>query len=173
MSKSLDNYVGVAEPPESQFGKLMSISDGLMWRYYELLSAEPRDAVAKLRAACEGGATNPKEAKVALAKEIVARYHHASAADRAAERWDAQFSKREVPEDLPERRVEAPAEGLWLPKALADAGLVKSSSDGRRLVTQGAVQVDGAKVSDPQAKLAAGGRYLVKAGKRAWAYILT
>jgi tyrosyl-tRNA synthetase len=173
MSKSLDNYVGVAEPAESQFGKLMSISDGLMWRYYELLSAAPADAVAKTRAACERGEVNPKEAKVALAKEIVARYHDAAAAERAAERWDAQFSKREVPEDVPERRVDAPAEGVWLPKALVDAGLAKSSSEGRRLITQGAVQVDGNRVSDPQAKLAPGGRYLVKAGKRAWAQILT
>jgi tyrosyl-tRNA synthetase len=173
MSKSLDNYVGVAEPPDAQFGKLMSISDGLMWRYYDLLSAEPIDAIKKLRVACESGAKNPKEAKVALAKEIVRRFHSAADAERAAERWDAQFSKREVPEDVPERRVDAPAEGVWLPKALADAGLVKSSSEGRRMITQGAVQVDGGRVGDPQAKLPPGGRYLVKAGKRAWAYIVT
>ncbi len=173
MSKSLDNYVGVAEPPEDQFGKLMSISDGLMWRYYELLSSLPQDDIRRRRAACETGGANPKDAKVALAKEIVARYHDASAADRAAEKWDAQFSKREVPEDVPERHVEAPSEGVWLPKALAEAGLAKSSSDGKRRVEQGAVEVDGARVLDPQAKLAKGGRYLVKAGKRAWAYIVT
>lgn len=173
MSKSLDNYVGVAEPPEEQFGKLMSVSDALMWRYYELLSSRSIDEIRLRRAACAEGGANPKDAKVALAKEIVGRYHGASAAESAAEKWDAQFSRREVPQDIPERRVEAPSDGVWLPKALAEAGLAKSSSDGRRRIQQGAVEVDGARVVDPQAKLDKGGRYLVKAGKRAWAYIVT
>lgn len=173
MSKSLDNYVGVAEPPDTQFGKLMSISDDLMWRYYELLSKQPREAIASLKADCASGKTNPKLAKVALGKEIVARYHDAAEAAAAAERWDAQFSKREVPTEMPEHRVASEADGAWVPKALVEAGLVKSTSEGRRLIEQGGLEVDGKKLTDSKAKLAPNGRYVVKAGKLKWAVLLT
>ena len=171
MSKSLDNYVGVTESPEQQLGKVMSISDPVMWRYYELLSRVPEDEVRALKAACESGATNPKEAKMRLAREIVARYHDEAAADAAAAGWEKQFSKREIPEQIAEHELPAEGDGLWIPKALALAGLVKSSSDGRRLVAQGGVEIDGARVGDPKAALARGGPYTVKAGKRAWAKI--
>ncbi len=171
MSKSLDNYVAVAEPAKEQFGKLMSISDDLMWRYYELLSSRSAVEVSELRARCAEGAQNPKSAKVALAKEIVGRYHSAEEASRAEEAWEAQFSKREVPADLPEKTVIADGDAIWLPKALALAGLVRSSSDGRRRVQQGAVDVDGTRVTDVAAQLTKG-RYVVKAGKRAWAEII-
>ncbi len=171
MSKSLDNYVGVTEPPKEQLGKLMSISDGLMWRYYELLSAESADEIARRRRACESGEMNPKQAKMALAREIVTRYHGTEAAERAQGSWEAQFSRREIPDDMPQVEVEAEGDGVWLPKALAEAGLVPSSSEGRRRVRSGAVQVDGEKVTDEQARLAKGGTYVVKAGKRAWARI--
>jgi tyrosyl-tRNA synthetase len=171
MSKSLDNYVGVTEPPKEQLGKLMSISDALMWRYYELLSAEPKDEIARRKHASESGAMNPKDAKAALAKEIVARYHGTGAAERAAEEWEAQFSRREVPEDMPRFELAAEGDDLWLPKVLAGAGLVPSSSEGRRRIQQGAVQVDGRKVTDVQEKLARGGPYVIKAGKRAWAEV--
>ncbi len=167
MSKSLDNYVGITEPPRTQLGKLMSISDGLMWRYYQLLSELPPAEVAALRASCESGETNPRDAKLRLAKEIVARYHGAEAADAAEREWMAQFSRREVPEDMPEVTLTIEGEALWLPKALADAGVVKSSSEGRRRIQAGAVQVDGERVSDPQTKLRRGD-YVIKAGKRAW-----
>jgi tyrosyl-tRNA synthetase len=172
MSKSLDNYVGVAEPPKEMFGKLMSISDAVMWRYYELLSTEAVDAIAERKRACEAGEMNPRDAKVTLAKEIVGRYHDGGAADDALASWEAQFSRREVPDDMP--AVSLPAEdddGIWIPKALTLAGLAKSSSDGRRRVEQGGVSVDGAKVTNAQAKLARGGPYVIKAGKRAWAKI--
>src|SRR5690606_34583389 len=99
MSKSLDNYVGVAESPDQQFGKLMSISDPLMWRYYELLSERPSAEIARTRAACESGELNPKVAKVQLALEIVGRFHSASVAREAEARWQAQFSEGLVPED--------------------------------------------------------------------------
>ncbi|MEM1417943.1 MAG: tyrosine--tRNA ligase, partial [Myxococcota bacterium] len=168
MSKSLDNYVGVAEAPAEQLGKLMSISDALMWRYYELLSREPKAEIAARKAACADGSMNPKKAKMALAKEIVARFHDAAAAEAAEARWEAQFARREVPDDMPEVTLRVDGEGIWLPKALAEAGVLKSSSDGRRRVQQGAVQVDGAKVTDPKAQLAVGGPYVIKAGKRAW-----
>jgi len=173
MSKSLDNYVGVAEAPDSQFGKLMSISDDLMWRYFELLSKQPTATIAEMKRECATGARNPKTAKVSLAKEVVARYHDAAEADGAAARWDAQFSKREVPTDMPEHRVSVDGEGVWIPKALVEAGLAKSSSEGKRLIEQGGLEIDGTKVVDPKAKLAPGGRYVVKAGKLKWAVLLT
>lgn len=171
MSKSLDNYVGLAEPPAEQFGKLMSVSDGLMWRYYALLSHLPADEIDARRAACDAGDMNPKEAKVALAREIVARFHDDDAADAAHRSWEAQFSRREVPADMPEHVLAVPEgeDSLWLPRALADAGLVKSASDGRRRVEQGGVEVDGDRVRDVKARLERGGPYVVKAGKRAWA----
>lgn len=171
MSKSLDNYVGVTEPPKEQFGKLMSVSDGLMWRYYELLSAEQGRVIAERRAACESGAMNPRDAKIQLAKEIIARYHDAAAADAAAESWLAQFSKRQVPDDMPSHEVALDGDDVWLPKLLSDIGLVKSSSDGRRRIQQGGVEVDGERVTDPQAKLGRGGPFVIKAGKRAWARV--
>lgn len=167
MSKSLDNYVGITEPPTVQLGKLMSISDGLMWRYYQLLSETPPAEVAALRASCERGETNPRDAKLRLAKEIVGRYHGQAAADAAEREWMAQFSRREVPQDMPEVELTIEGDRIWLPKALADAGVVKSSSEGKRRVQAGAVQVDGQKVTDPQAQLTPG-EYVIKAGKRAW-----
>ncbi len=171
MSKSLDNYIGVAEPPKEQLGKLMSISDDLMWRYYELLSTEPADKIAERKRACEAGEMNPRDAKISLGKEIVARYHDANAAEAAAESWLAQFSKRAVPDDMPEHELVLEEETIWIPKLLSDIGLVKSSSEGRRRLQQGGVEVDGQRVDDPQAKLAKGGRYVIKAGKRAWAAV--
>lgn len=172
MSKSLDNYVGVTEAPSEQFGKLMSISDAVMWRYYELLSAVPESEIRARKDACARGEMNPKEAKVALGKEIVARYHGDAAADEAALGWDRQFSKREVPDEMPEFTLAREDDtGVWLPKALTLAALAKGTSDGRRKIEAGAVDVDGNRVSDVAAKLAPGATYVVKAGKRAWAKI--
>lgn len=171
MSKSLDNYVGVDEAPKEQFGKLMSVSDDLMWRYYELLSTEPTSVVTERKKACVDGSLNPRDAKIALGKEIVTRYHGAEAATAAETSWLAQFSKRQVPDDMPAHVVELDEESVWIPKLLSDLGLVKSSSDGRRRIQQGGVEIDGERVSDPQAKLPKGGPYVVKAGKRAWAEV--
>ena len=169
MSKSLDNYVGVSEAPLEIFGKLMSISDDLMWRYYELLSARDVGELAALEASCASGQTNPRDAKLALGREIVARYHDAAAADEAETAFLDQFSDRGVPDDIAEQVLDAQEGALWLPKALALAGLAKSNGDGRRRIQQGAVSVDGERVLDVDHHLAAGGPYLVKAGKRAWA----
>lgn len=171
MSKSLDNYVGVAEPPKEQFGKLMSISDGLMWRYYDLLSTDTAEEIAERKLACASSEMNPRDAKIALAKEIVGRYHNDQAAEAAAEAWLAQFSRRQVPTDMPEREVVLSEGSIWLPKLLSDVGLVKSSSDGRRRIEQGGVEVNGERVSDPQTKLDKGRRYVIRAGKRAWAAV--
>ena len=171
MSKSLDNYVGVDEAPKEQFGKLMSVSDDLMWRYYELLSAEEPEAIAARKAACQSGELNPRDAKIALAKEIVGRYHSTHEADAVETAWLDQFSKRQVPEDMPERELVLPDPEVWLPKLLSDLGLVKSSSEGRRRIQQGGVEIDGERITDPQAKVGRGGPYVIKAGKRAWASV--
>jgi tyrosyl-tRNA synthetase len=171
MSKSLDNYVGVAESPKEQLGKLMSISDELMWRYYELLSGEPTAEIERRKHACAVGELNPRDVKMALAKEIVARYHDAARSDAAERAWLAQFSKRQVPDDMPSHEVTLDEEAIWIPKLLSDIGLAKSSSDGRRRIQQGGVEVDGTRITDPQARLERGGPYTIKAGKRAWASV--
>jgi tyrosyl-tRNA synthetase len=172
MSKSLDNYVGVSESPAMQFGKLMSITDDLMWRYYELLSTRDTAEIARLRAACLSGETNPKLAKVELAKEIVARYHGASDANAAHDAWERQFSQRQVPTEMPEHTLDAEDGALSVVKALALAGLAKGTSDARRKIEAGAVSIDGSKVSDVKASLAKGGPYTVKASKLDWAKIV-
>jgi len=171
MSKSLDNYVGVTEPPKEQFGKLMSISDDLMWRYYELLSEKPKDEIQEMKRACQAGHMNPRDAKIVLGKEIITRYHDRRQADEAEVSWLAQFSRREVPDDMPEHELVLEEDAVWVPKLLSDIGLVKSSSDGRRRIQQGGVEVDGERITDPQAKLDRGRRYVIKAGKRSWAAV--
>ncbi len=171
MSKSLDNYVGVAEAPKEQFGKLMSISDDLMWRYYELLSTEPAVEVERRKRACAAGNMNPRDAKIALSKEIVTRYHDAEQANDAESSWLDQFSKRQTPDDIPEHEVSLDEDTVWVPKLLSDIGMVKSSSDGRRRIQQGGVEIDGHRITDPQAKLPKGGPYIIKAGKRTWAAV--
>ncbi len=171
MSKSLDNYVGVDEPPSEQLGKLMSIGDEVMFRYMELLTERPREEIERDREAARAGRVNPRDLKMALAHQLVARFHGAEAADEAKARWEAQFSRREVPEDMPEVEIDAGGAPLWIPKALAQAKLATSNSDGRRRIEQGAVYVDGQRVTDVDGALAPG-RYVVKAGKRAWAVIV-
>ncbi|HET8733867.1 MAG TPA: tyrosine--tRNA ligase [Anaeromyxobacteraceae bacterium] len=163
MSKSLGNYVGVAEAPEEQFGKLMSVTDDLMWRYYELLSARSTAEIAALRAG------HPKAAKVALAKEIVERFHGAEAARAAEAHFEQVHARREVPEEVAEVALALAGQpSLPLAAALADAKLASSRSEARRLVAQGGVTVNGERATDPQAPLGAG-EYLVKVGKRHFA----
>ncbi len=161
MSKSLGNYVGIDEPAQEQYGKLMSISDGLMWRYYELLSRRSLAEIQALRR------EHPKTAKSELAKEIVARYHGPEAARSAEEQFELVHKRREVPEDVEERVVsrEAGANAVPLAKTLAQLGLAASGSEARRLIAQGGVSVEGERVSDPNAKLSPG-VHLVKVGKR-------
>jgi tyrosyl-tRNA synthetase len=168
MSKSLDNYIGVAETPKDQFGKLMSISDELMWRYYELLSSEAALEIQRRKRSCAAGEMNPRDAKLALGREIVTRYHDAEQASAAESAWLAQFSQRQVPQDMPERELAIDEDTVWVPKLLSDLGLVKSSSEGRRRIQQGGVEIDGDRLTDLQAKLSKGRRYVIKAGKRSW-----
>jgi tyrosyl-tRNA synthetase len=171
MSKSLDNYVGVSEPASEQFGKLMSVSDELMFRYRELLTDDPAAKIEEDRESAFRGRVNPRDLKLAFAERIVARFHSAEAAGAAREAWIAQFSRREVPADMPEVTIDAGGAPYPLQRVLAEAKLASSNSEGGRLIKQGAVHVDGERVSDPMAKLEPGKRYVVKAGKRAWAAI--
>jgi tyrosyl-tRNA synthetase len=167
MSKSLGNYVGIDEPPSEQFGKLMSVTDGLMWRYYELLSRKTSAEIAALRSSVASGSLHPKAAKMALASEIVARYHGLEAARAAEEAFEALHARREVPDEIEERAVDrdAGSEAVPLARTLARLGLASSGSEARRLIAQGGVSVEGARASDPNATLAPG-THLLKVGKR-------
>jgi tyrosyl-tRNA synthetase len=161
MSKSLGNYVGIDEPAQEQYGKLMSISDGLMWRYFELLSRRSLAEIEGLRR------EHPKKAKSELAKEIVARYHGQEAARAAEEQFELVHRRREVPEEVEEREVsrDAGSDAVPLAKTLAQLGLAASGSEARRLIAQGGVSVEGERVSDPNARLSPG-VHLLKVGKR-------
>ena len=172
MSKSLGNYVGIDEPPAEMFGKLMSVSDTLMWRYFELLSLDTTPAEqARLRAQAEAGEANPRDAKVRLAQELVGRYHGPAAARGALEDFERRFRQREIPEEMPERRVEAPAGRLPIGNLLKAADLAASTSEGMRMVRQGAVRIDGERVEDPHLEVSSGTTHVYQVGKRKFARV--
>jgi tyrosyl-tRNA synthetase len=164
MSKSLGNYIGITEPAADIFGKLMRISDDLMWRYLELLSFEPMDSIRAKKKAVAGGA-NAREVKFEFAGEIVARFHGKSAAEAAAQDFNARFRDRALPADIPEQSLKAPAGGLVSTQVLKQAGLVSSSSEADRLIAQGGVKVNGERLSDRKMVFARGETYLVQVGK--------
>ena len=170
MSKSLGNYVGVTEPPGEIFGKLMSISDELMWRYVELLSFEPPATVQVWKKEVAAG-RNPREVKVTFAMEIVARFHGQSAAKAAAADFEARFRRDEIPEDIREVRLSASGAGLALPQLLKQAGLTASTSEALRMIEQGGVRINGEKVSDKALVIAHGERCVVQVGKRKFARV--
>jgi len=157
MSKSLDNYVGVAEPGKEQFGKVMSISDDLMLKYYELLSDIDLEAVR---------AMHPMEAKKQLAASIVGRFHGEDAGVEARAGFEAQFARNETPDDVPEATMAAEDDGLWIVRALTETGLTASNGEAMRMIKQNALSIDGEKISDKDFRLAVGGPYLIKLGKR-------
>jgi tyrosyl-tRNA synthetase len=167
MSKSLGNYVGIDEPPEEMFGKLMSISDALMLRYYELLSDLGPEELAKLKRDLETGAKHPRDAKEELALEIVARFHGMEAARQAAREFAHVFREHGLPEEI-EEIVLSPGRdsGFLLPNLMVAAGTAASTSEARRLIMQGGVKVDGQKVTDVHLKLPAGSTFLLQIGKR-------
>ena len=169
MSKSLGNYVGIAEPAPDMFAKLLSISDPLMWRYMELLSARSAPQVRELKGAVEAG-ENPLNVKLGLAEELVARFHAPPLAALARQHWVARFSNRELPEDLPQVTLEAP-EGLMIGLALQRASLASTTSEALRLISQGAVRVDGVRVEDPKRILAPATDYVVQVGRRRFSRI--
>jgi tyrosyl-tRNA synthetase len=167
MSKSKGNYIGINEPPGEQFGKLMSISDVLMWRYIELLSFEPLETVNGWKADVAAGA-NPRDVKVKFAQEIVARFHDRSAAQQALADFEARFRRGEIPENMPEVKL---AGAQPIAQLIKQAGLAASSSEAVRNIEQGGVKVDGEKVSDRQVVLVAGKTYVVQVGKRRFARV--
>lgn len=166
MSKSLGNYVGIDEPPREMFGKLMSVSDDLMLRYYELLSDRSQADLTRMKADLDGGGLHPRQAKEDLARELVARYHGAGAADEAVREFNAVFRDKGLPENIEEVSLSCAESAIWLPKVMHQAGMASSTSEGRRLISQGGVQVDDIKVSDVNLELDAGQTYLIKVGKR-------
>ncbi len=166
MSKSLGNYIGISEAPDSIFGKIMSISDDLMFRYYELLSDLGMAEILALKEKIATDQIHPKAAKVQLAKEMVARFHNQGAAEDAERNFEQVFARHEVPDEIEEVRVAAAEAEIWVPKLLLDAGLVKSTSDGRRMMQQQAVSIEGKKVEDVNAVIPATGTVLLKVGKR-------
>ncbi len=170
MSKSLGNYIGINEPPAEQFGKLMSVSDEVMWRYLELLSFEDPKTIEQWRREVSRG-LNPRDVKVRLAKEIVGRFHGAAAADKAHEEFIARFQRGQIPEEMPAIRLIADGGGLPIPRILKEAGLAASTSEAMRLVKQGGVRVDGERVENPKLEIAAGQTYIFQVGKRKFARV--
>jgi len=166
MSKSLGNYIGISESADDIFGKVLSVSDELMFRFYELLSDLTMEEIGGLKSDMEQGKIHPKAVKVRLAKELVARFHDRDAADAAEKNFEQVFKKHELPDDIAEKEIAVEGDSIWLPKLLLEAELVKSTSDGRRMVKQNAVSVDGEKVADVNAEIPAGGEVLLKVGKR-------
>ncbi len=166
MSKSLGNYVGIDEPPFEIFGKLMSISDHLMMRYFELLSSVPNDELKELSVAMEAGSLNPMHVKRRLGREMVARFHGERAAEAAEAEWLKQFSQRELPSAIEERELPAASESVWICKLLKDVGLVSSTSEARRLVEGGGVRLDGERVANADVGVDRTGTRLLQVGKR-------
>ena len=165
MSKSLGNYVGIAEPPHEIFGKLMSISDELMWRYIELLSFESAATVAQWKK------DHPREVKGRFAREIVARFHSPEAAKRAEEDFESRFREGELPSEMPELRVNAPAGGIAIVQLLKQANLTPSTSEAQRMIEQGGVKLDGERVLDKALKIPAGRTVVAQVGKRKFARV--
>lgn len=170
MSKSLGNYIGITDSPAEMFGKVMSISDDLMWRYYELLSFRPWAEVERLQTAVEEG-MNPRDVKVQLASELVERFHSRVEADAAHQEFVARFRHGALPDDIPERTVMANGEGLPIANLLKEAGLTDSTSEAIRMIKQGAVRIDGERVEVRDLNLLPGSCHVFQVGKRRFAKV--
>lgn len=168
MSKSLGNYVGITQEPKEMFGRLLSISDSLMWRYYELLSAKSLQEIAELKEGVEKGSLHPKAVKENLALEIITRYYNKESAETAREEFIKVFSKDELPSDMPTFEKNA---GIWIAQLMNECALSTSSSEALRLIKQGGVKINGERLTDTKLNLEAG-EYVIQAGKRKFARIL-
>ncbi|HEY1726209.1 MAG TPA: tyrosine--tRNA ligase [Steroidobacteraceae bacterium] len=171
MSKSLGNFIGINDAADDMFGKLMSISDELMWRYFELLSFRPLSDIAALRKAVDDG-RNPRDVKFELAAEIVARFHDEAAAAQAQSNFQARFAQKTLPSDLPLTQLRAPDGQLTLAAALTAAGLAASGSEARRKIAEGAVRIDGEKVTDVALRLNVGETHILQIGPRRFARVV-
>ena len=165
MSKSLGNYIGIAEGPDDIYGKIMSVSDELMWRYFELLSFRSLSEITQLRREIDEG-RNPRDAKIQLAEEIVTRFHSHGAADKAHENFIARFGKGAMPDDVPEIELSAPEDGLPIANLLKNAGLVASTSQAIRMVKQGGVRIDGERIKEHVLRCQPGSSAVYQIGKR-------
>ncbi|MGH8679832.1 MAG: tyrosine--tRNA ligase [Burkholderiales bacterium] len=170
MSKSIGNYVGITEPPSEIFGKLMSVSDELMWRYIELLSFESLSTIGKWKKEVEQG-RNPRDIKVIFAQEIVTRFHNKTAAEKALADFEAHFKQGEIPENIPAVRVPTGGETILFYQVLKQAGLTASTSEAIRMIEQGGVKLNGEKISDKGLRLKAGGPFVLQVGKRKFARV--
>lgn len=170
MSKSLNNYIGITDTPNEMFGKVMSISDDLMWRYYDLVSFRPLEEIAELKARVESG-ENPRDIKIMLAKEIIARFHDDAAAEGAHQDFIQRFQKNAIPDDMPELEIALSDEGIAIGNLLKEAKLVGSTSDAMRMIKQGAVKINGDKVEDTRLVITEKGENVYQVGKRKFARI--
>jgi len=172
MSKSLGNYIGIDEPPSEMFGKLMSISDDLMWRYFELLSLETSlDELQRMQSQARDGVANPRDFKARLGYELVARFHGVAAAGAARDEFERRFRRGAMPDDVPKVALHPPGDGLPLANLLKDAGLTQSTSEALRMVRQGAVRIDGERVEDEHLRIAVGADAVFQVGKRRFARV--
>jgi len=174
MSKSLGNAIGITEPARDIFGKAMSLSDDLMWRYYELCTDLTSEEIETLRRRVKSGDLHPKQAKVDLARRLVADFHGAVAAGEAAAEFERVFARKETPDEVREVRLPSGPEPVWVPKLLVTVGLAKSNGEARRLIEQGGVSIDGARLADATASLpaTAAAAHLIKVGKRHFVRVL-
>ena len=170
MSKSLNNYIGIHEAPEEMFGKIMSISDELMWRYFELLSFKPATEIENYIKEIEAG-KNPRDVKFDLAEEIITRFHDKTAAAKAKQAFIDRFQKGDMPEDMPEVSISSNDGSISIANLLKEAQLVGSTSDAMRMIKQGAVKIDGEKVSDPKSAINSGTTHVYQVGKRRFARV--
>ena len=170
MSKSLNNYIGIQDEPNDMFGKLMSISDDLMWRYFELLSFRPMSEVEDFKQAIAEG-MNPRDVKFELAMEIITRFHDAESAEKAKQDFITRFQKGAMPDEMPEVEVQAEAEGLAIAQLLKQAGLTPSTSEAYRMIKQGAVRIDGERVESRDLSFSAGAQHVFQVGKRKFARV--
>lgn len=171
MSKSAHNYIGISEAPSEMFGKVMSISDDLMWDWYVLLSFRPLAEIDEFKARVADGSLNPRDVKVWLAKEIIARFHSQADADAAEQEFINRFQKGAMPDEMPELTLEAGSEGIAIANLLKDADLVASTSEALRMIKQGGVKIDGEKVDDAKLMLSAGNTAVYQVGKRKFARV--
>jgi tyrosyl-tRNA synthetase len=170
MSKSLNNYIGITDAPEEMFGKLMSISDELMWRYFELLSFRPMAEIEGWKREIDQGA-NPRDVKIRLAEELVERFHSRERAQKAHQAFVDRFQKGQMPDEMPELELTVSNGGYPIANLLKDAELVKSTSEAMRMIKQGAVRIDGDRVSDQGLTLESGSTHVYQVGKRRFARI--
>jgi len=170
MSKSLNNYIGITDSPNEMFGKIMSISDDLMWRYFDLLSFKALDQIAQLKSDVESG-KNPRDVKIELAKEIIARFHDEQSAQAAHQDFIQRFQKNAIPDDIPTLDIGMPTDGIAIANLLKEAELVSSTSEAMRMIKQGAVKIDGTKVDDTRMAFNAPIEAVFQVGKRKFARI--